>query len=237
LASGSPEVWAVNVDGSHATQLTRRRAFGRLFAARACAAGCYILTVSDLPSIWRFDSDDSNPKQLTNFDNDYYPSCSPDGKWVVFTSTRLGKNTLWRTSIDGGEPDGLTDYPSAFPDVSPDGKWIAFSSESEPGKLKLVVAPFQGRQPAKSFEVVSGTPAGVYREVYWSRDGRALTYVDTRKGVSNIWSQPLEGGAPRPLADFKSGLIFDFAWSPDGKRAALACGTQTSDVVLMKDSQ
>jgi len=236
-AGGSPEVWAVNVDGSHATQLTRRSDFGRLFAARACAGGRYILTVSDLPSIWRFNSDGGNPKQLTNFDNDFYPSCSPDGKWVVFTSLRLGKNTLWRTSIDGGEPERLTDYPSDFPDVSPDGKWIAFSNESEPGKLKLVVVPFQGGQPAKSFEVMSGTPAGVYRNVYWSRDGRDLTYVDTRKGVSNIWSQPLDGGAPQPLTDFKSGLIFDFAWSPDGKRVALACGTQTSDVVLMKDSQ
>ena len=34
-AGGSPEVWAVNVDGSHATQLTRRSDFGTLFAARA----------------------------------------------------------------------------------------------------------------------------------------------------------------------------------------------------------
>jgi Tol biopolymer transport system component len=237
LASGSPEVWAVNVDGSHATQLTRRSDFGRLFAARACAGGRYILTVSGLPSIWRFDSDGSNPKQLTNFDNDYYPSCSPDGKWVVFTSYRLGKNTLWRTSIDGGEPERLTDYPSAFPDVSPDGKWIAFSNESEPGKLELFVVPFQGGQPAKSFEVASTTPAGVYRDVYWSRDGRALTYVDTRKGVSNIWSQSLDGGAPKQMTDFKSGLIFAFAWSPDGKRVALARGTQTSDVVLMRGSQ
>ena len=145
-AGGSPEVWAVNVDGSHAKQLTRRSDFGRLFAARACAGGRYILTVSDLPSIWRFDSDGGNPKQLTNFDNDFYPSCSPDGKWVVFTSLRLGKNTLWRTSIDGGEPERLTDYPSEFPDVSPDGKWIAFSSESEPGKLKWVCLLFDDGQ-------------------------------------------------------------------------------------------
>ena len=163
------------------------------------------------------------------------PSCSPDGKWAVFTSVRLGKNTLWKTSIDGGEPERLTDYSSEFPDVSPDGKWIAFSNESEPSKLNLAVVPFQGGQPAESFEVVSGTPAGMYRDVHWSRDGRALTYVDSRKGVSNIWSQSIDGGAPRQVTDFKSGLIFAFAWSPDGKRAALACGTHASDVVMMKD--
>src|SRR5262249_61708920 len=42
LASGSSEVWAVNVDGSHARQLTRRSDLGTLFAARACAGGRYI---------------------------------------------------------------------------------------------------------------------------------------------------------------------------------------------------
>jgi Tol biopolymer transport system component len=237
-AGGSPEVWAVNAAGSHPRQLTHGMDFGRLLTVRACAGGRYLLSVSDRAGIWRVDSDGSNPKQLTNFDDDYYPSCSPDGKWVVFTSLRIGNiTTLWRVPIDGGGPEKLTDYRSALPDVSPDGKWIAFGDEPEPGKLKLLVTPFQGGPPVKTFNVGSATPAGLYREVHWSHDGRALTYVDTRKGVSNIWSQPLNGGAPRQLTDFKSGLIFSFAWSPDGKRVALARGAQTSDVVLMKDVQ
>jgi hypothetical protein len=125
-----------------------------------------------------------------------------------------------------------------LPDVSPDGKWIVSSVEPEPGKPKFMLIPFQGGgQPTKSFNVASATPAGtgIYREVFWSRDGRELTYVDTRNGVSNLWGQPVDGGPPRQLTDFKSGLIFRFAWSPDGKRAALACGSQTSDVVLLKD--
>jgi Tol biopolymer transport system component/predicted Ser/Thr protein kinase len=237
-AGGSPEMWAVNADGSHPRQLTRGMDFGRLLAVRACARGRYLLSVSNHPGIWRVDSDGSNPKQLTKYDNDFYPSCSPDGKWVVFTSVRLGNTTtLWKVPVDGGEPEKLTDYRSALPDVSPDGKWVAFSDEPEPGKVRLIVIPFEGGRPVKSFDVESATPGGSYRQVYWSRDGRALTYVDTRKGVSNIWSQPLDRGAPRQLTDFKSGLIFAFAWSPDGKRVALACGTRTSDVVLMRDLQ
>ena len=63
-------------------------------------------------------------------------------------------------------------------------------------------------------------------------DGRALTYVETRDGVSNIWGQPIEGGPPKQLTDFKSDLIFSFDWSRDG---TLACarGTQNADVVLI----
>ena len=129
-----------------------------------------------------------------------------------------------------------TDYASEFPDVSPDGKWIASSVEPEPGKPKFMMIPFQGGPPTKSLSVASVASASLgRREVLWSRDGRELTYVDTRNGVSNLWAQPISGSPPHPLTNFKSGQIFRFAWSPDGKRAALACGNQTSDVVLLRD--
>ena len=66
-------------------------------------------------------------------------------------------------------------------------------------------------------------------------DGRDLTYVDTKGGVSNIWLQSLAGGAPRQLTDFKDQRIFGFAWSRDGKQLALSRGVVNSDVVLVKD--
>jgi Tol biopolymer transport system component len=236
LASGSPQVWAVDADGSHPKQITQAQDFGAFEDVRACASGRYFLPVTSRPGIWRFDADGNHAKQLTTFDNDFYPSCSPDGKWVVFASQRSGSApTLWKVPVDGGETEALIDHPPGLPDVSPDGKWIATSDEPEPGKPKLLVIPFQGGSPVKTFNVASATPAGDYRQVLWTRDGRELTYVDTRNGVSNLWSQPVDGGPPRQLTDFKSGQIFRFAWSPDGKRAALACGSQTSDVVLLKD--
>ncbi len=54
-------------------------------------------------------------------------------------------------------------------------------------------------------------------------------------GISNIWSQPLDGGAPKQLTDFKTDRIFAFDWSRDGKQLAVSRGTVTSDVVLIKD--
>ena len=99
-----------------------------------------------------------------------------------------------------------------------------------------MLIPFQGGPPTKSLTVASAVAAHQFlREVLWSRDGRELTYVDTRNGVSNLWAQPISGGPPHPLTNFTSRQIFGFAWSPDGKRAALACGNQTSDVVLLMD--
>jgi hypothetical protein len=69
----------------------------------------------------------------------------------------------------------------------------------------------------------------------WTLDGRALNYIDTIDGVSNIWSLPLDGGKPVQLTDFKTDQIFWFDFSREGKQLALSRGTQTSDVILIRD--
>jgi Tol biopolymer transport system component len=69
----------------------------------------------------------------------------------------------------------------------------------------------------------------------WTPDGRALTYIDTINGVSNIWSLPVDGGPPKQLTDFKTDQIFWFDFSRDGKQLAVSRGTQTSDVIVIRD--
>jgi hypothetical protein len=48
-------------------------------------------------------------------------------------------------------------------------------------------------------------------------------------------SQPLDGTPPKKIADFAPDRIFAFDWSRDGKHIAVARGTVTSDVVLIRD--
>jgi dipeptidyl aminopeptidase/acylaminoacyl peptidase len=69
--------------------------------------------------------------------------------------------------------------------------------------------------------------------VRWSPDGRSLVYVDTRDNISNLWSQPLDGGQPKQLTDFKSELIGDFDWSRDGRQLPLTRGTVTNDAIMI----
>lgn len=51
----------------------------------------------------------------------------------------------------------------------------------------------------------------------WTPDGTAVTYVENRGGVSNIWGRPLDGEPARQLSNFTSEQISYFAWSRDGK--------------------
>ncbi|PYS93452.1 MAG: hypothetical protein DMF64_04405 [Acidobacteria bacterium] len=62
-----------------------------------------------------------------------------------------------------------------------------------------------------------------------------LAYVVTQQGVSNIWSQPVAGGAPKALTDWKADLVYRIDWFRDGR---LVCerGTTVSDVILLRDT-
>ena len=182
------------------------------------------------------DPDGGNLKQLTDGSGDLFPQTSPDGRWVLFQSTRSGSTRVWKVSIDGGEPVRLTDKWTANPTVSPDGNVIAcFYREDHPNApAKVAIIPFAGGDPVKVLNLprpsFSG-PAGLR----WTPDGRALTFVDTTGGVSNIWSLPLDGGPPKQLTNFKTDQIFWFDFSRDGKNLAVSRGKQTSDVILIKD--
>src|SRR6185295_18677493 len=120
---------------------------------------------------------------------------------------------------------------SVKPVISPDGKWIAFhTSGDQPGSgAKLGILPFDGNQPLKLLTV----PLAQYR---WSADSKAILYLDDKEGVSNIWSQAVDGGAPRQLTKFTADQIFSFDWSRDGKILAASRGVVTTDVVLIKDN-
>ena len=182
------------------------------------------------------DPDGGNLKQLTEGPGDIFPQSSPDGRWVVFQSTRSGSLSAWKVSIDGGEPVRLTDKWTANPTVSPDGSLIAcFYREGQSNPtVKVAVIPFAGGDPVKLLDLprpsFSGAPG-----LRWTPDGRALTFIDTINGVSNIWSLPLDGGAPKQLTEFKTDQIFWFDFSRDGKQLALSRGTQTSDVIVIRD--
>lgn len=233
-ASGNDDLWITNQDGSNQSQLT---AGARLNWQPAVSKdGHYILFTSDragTPNIWRMDTDGSNPKQLTSGSGENLAQCSPDGKWVLYTLIGAGKPTVWKVSINGGAPQQLTEKFTSAPVISPDGKVIAcLYREDQPGSaVKIALLPIEGGEPLKLFD----TPTSVGQLIRWTEDGRAVTYIVTSGGVSNIWSQSIEGGAPKQLTSFKSDQIFWFDWSRDGKQLAVARGSVTSDVVLISN--
>jgi Tol biopolymer transport system component len=230
--SGRNDLWIMDQGGGNQKQLTADA--GDNFQPVVSPDGRHVVFVSDRKdarhNLWRMDVDGNNVRQLTSGNYDRNPSFSPDGRWIIYASIGASQPNLWRVSIDGGEATKLTDKFAVGPQVSPDGKLIAcyYWDETPDSQLGVALIPFEGGQPIKTFTL----PSAVVR---WTPDGSALTYVDSRSGVSNVWSQPVDGGKPVQLTDFKSDLIFAFEWSRDGRQLAVARGIVTSDVVLFNN--
>ncbi len=227
-ASGNPDIWIMNADGQLQKQLTVDPRTD--FAPVASGDGRYIVFVSNRNAglhLWRMNMDGSNPVQLTWGSGEETPSFSPDSKWVVYTALNNGKPIVLKVPVEGGEPLPLTEQPAQRPLVSPDGKYIACIFR---GMISII--PFDGGEPVKTFDKI---PIVYPQIVRWMPDSRALAYLDVQGGITNIWSQPINGGPPKQVTNFKEDLIFRFAWSQDGRTLACERGTEINDIILVSD--
>ena len=233
---GHVDIWIANSDGSDRKQLTTNGGITPVVTPN----GDYIVFVSPRENgkaVWRMKFDGSNPTRLSNGPSDAFPSVTPDGKWVIFTSTDGPKPTLWKVPIDGGSPVQVMEHAAIFAAVSPDGKLLAYtypqSVDPYAPPNRIAIVNFNDNSAVRTFEFnTSGT---VPTLIQWSRDGKSILYSVNRSSVSNVWSQPLDGSAPKQITFFKDSLMTGFAWSNDGKMFAATRGTLMRDAVLITD--
>ncbi len=229
MSGEAPQIWIMGADGTGAKQLSVDGS--EHFDPSVTPDGRSIIWSSSATgqrNIWRMGLDGSNPTQITQGRNKWFPQYTPDGRWLVYVS-----GSLVKVPAEGGAPIRLTNEGASQPTISPDGKWVAYNRLDEAsGQWQIAVRPMDTEAAPRIFDVPSPNR---YRALRWTPDGHSVAYPVTVGNVSNIWSQPLDGGPPRQLTDFKDQLIFDFAWSRDGKRLALSRGIVNSDIVLISD--
>jgi Tol biopolymer transport system component len=230
---GNTNLWIVDADGSNRKQLTDND--GDDGYPSVSPDGRHVVFASlrrDGVSIWRVDVDGGTPVRLADAVYAGFPHCSPDGRWVYYSAAGEGEvySSVWKVPIEGGEPVRVINTLGALAGVSPDGKWLAYYYSDPQAKppTGVAVIPAEGGPPAKLFDMPVSRVL-----VRWAPDGRALAYINQRN--QNVWAQPLDGGPPRQLTDFKTDQTFSFDFSRDGKQLALARGTQTNDVVMITD--
>src|SRR5262249_19554776 len=184
----------------------------------------------------RYDLSTGEQKQLTNGASEEFPAVSADSKWVIYAATGSSKFTLWKVPIDGGPSVQLTDKLSTWPDVSRDGQKIACWYRAEPGaRWQIAVIPISGGDPEKVFDIPPNADTNI--PTRWMPDGRGVSFVATQNGVTNIWRQPLDGGASKQVTNFTTDQIFWFDWSKDGRQLACSRGKSLTDVVLITDTK
>ena len=225
----------MNADGTGQRQLTVNAKSN--YGPSVSADGRYVVFISNRAggsfNVWRMDADGSNPKQLTFGKGENFAHATPDGRWVVYATVGFGEpNAVWKVPFDGGEPVRLTDdKPASWPFVSPDGKSFVCTYGGGNGYAsQLAVFSIEGGQPTKLFDTAPSFRANTV----WLPDNRGIAFLDSRAGTINVWMQPLGGGKPVQLSDFKADNVTAYDWSRDNRLAA-SRSVETTGVVLIRD--
>jgi eukaryotic-like serine/threonine-protein kinase len=208
----------------------------------------------NLIGIWRTKMDGSDATSLVSTKSIVYWNCSPDGKWLYYFD-RDDTSGIRRMPQAGGNSDlipGTTLQNAVLHGmtISPDGRTLAtylngFSPETRIYTDKIALYNIEEfpkasvrylNLPTDHKFVFHFTDPPSNAAFHFTPDGKSFGLVTENKGVDNLWLLPADGSGGHQITDFKSELIPDFRFSPDGKKIAVLRHHTESDVVLLRDS-
>ena len=198
----------------------------------------YVVTKVDLDAnksssnLWLADvAGKTPPKRLTSTDKkDRHPRWSPDGKRILFESSRSGETQLWTIDIRGGEARQITNLATEASGAiwSADGKNIAFVSTIYPEFSKLAFKESDAANKKKMDEIkASPIKAKVFTKLFYRHWD---SYVEDKR--QHLFVLPFDANGaegflePRDVTPgdrdaFPTSSTFssgdDFTFSPDGK--------------------
>jgi Tol biopolymer transport system component/DNA-binding winged helix-turn-helix (wHTH) protein len=238
-ANGNADIWIVKSDGSDARQLTDDPHAD--FAPVVSPDDKHIFFLSNRSGsngIWRMLKNGTGVTELARLRDASSLSISPDGLWVYLAAAESKTRTtvLWKIPAGGGEPVQLTNKACFMPQISPDGSQVVcyfpeVDKENRLGLMRPSVLTSDGATVVKQFTDLS------FKDVplFWTRDGKGISYQRTVNGVTNIFVQKIEGGPPHAVTNFQTDEIFRYRWSPDGKKLAFEKGLKINDIFMIRD--
>jgi TolB protein len=158
------------------------------------------------------------------------PRWSPDGKLVLWVSTRDKNPDLYTVDAEGKNEKRLTSDPAndLHPAWSPDGKQIVFTS-ARSGKQKIHVMNADGSEVKKltDGEFLDAWPV-------WRPDGKKIAFMSNRSGNYDIWLMNQDGSG---LANLTNNPAQDTSpvWHPKGNKLAFVSTRDGgSDIYVME---
>ena len=178
-------------------------------------------------------------KQLTSAAFDHQgPVWSPDGKWIVYSSTRSpltvrdanhsNNSDLFLLPKDGGEARQLTTNPG--PDNgavwSPDGTMIAYSSSEHRNSGA-------DQSDVKVLRISGGEPVNITKNldfsvsnIEWAKDGKALYFAAAEGLTTKLYKVTIDGMGQLQQVKFGDDFVFgDFSSSADGSKWLVTGGS------------
>jgi TolB protein len=193
------------------------------------------LVYSMAGSLWRQRIDATSAEQLTDGPGyDYQPDWSPDGRSIVYASSRGEAIELELLDLESGRTSQLT-HGGAInvePRFSPDGHRIVYVSSAYHRHPHLFAAELRGRELGEPVRLTGENRSALPRYYYspydheinptWTRDGQSIVFVSNRghiHGTGGIWRMPaVPGGEAVELHYEETNWQTRPDFSPDGQR-------------------
>ena len=190
--------------------------------------------------VWVSAVDGSSAKQLTVHEaSDSSARWMPDGRSLVFLSSRSGSSQVWRIAVDGGEAEQLTKLPIGVDGVLPfpDGERLLLTMEVYADAPKeTALADTAKRDEAAEKNPVKARTYETLLFRHWD------TWEDGKR--SHVFAWKIGGGDPvdlMPGFDGDSptkpfGGIEEVAISPDGREVAFTAIEMKTDAAWTTDA-
>ena len=171
--------------------------------------------VHNSTDVWQIDTGRNVPNRF-NVDTggNQWPLYSPDGNWIVFSSTRKGNMDLYKAPSSGSGPEEvLLELPGTTiaTSWSSDGRFILYAQLNPKTGFDLYALPLFG----------DGKPLPVANRGFdemggdFSHDMRWIAYESNESGRFEVVVEPFM--APGAKVQITNGGGKSPRWSPDGK--------------------
>jgi len=219
------KIYTASLDQSGALDAAHRYAADILsqFGGQSLV-GSRIVFVSDRTGskeIWVMNWDGTDQRQITKYGSiTTFPSVSPDGRMVAFTTYATGYPAIQMFSLDTNRKLPFYNQRAsmnAFVSFTPDSKQIVFSSTAAGGAAQLYMANADGSGMRR---ITNSGTIEVEAKIN-SKTGANMLDVSGRSGLPQIYIMNMEGADVQRLSA-GTGEATNPAWNPDGEHMAFA---------------
>ena len=232
--SGTDEIWICDSAGSGTQQLTSfsgAAIYGPSWSPDAQRVALTVAAKGMKEDIYVISASGGVPRRMTTDPaEDKWPYWSHDGKWIYFSSTRSGREEIWRMPAGGGDAVQITRNSGDMPQESPDGKSLYYM-KGWPDAVSVWRSQVDGSQETKVLD-------SVHSEGQWvvGKEGIYFFRTPDKMGHSDICFYDFASGQIRKVLTIQRPVNTHIALSPDGRTLLYPQSDESGSTLMLVEN-
>ena len=232
--SGTQEIWICDSDGSKTLQLTSfggAAIYGPSWSPDSQNIALTVAQKGMKEDIYVVGVNGGVPRRMTTDPaEDKWPYWSHDGKWIYFSSTRSGREEIWKMPASGGEAVQITRNSGDAPQESPDSKFLYYM-KGWPEAVSVWRAQVDGSQETKVLD-------SVHSEGQWTVGKEGIYFFRTpdKMAHSDICFYDFATGQIMKVLTIQPPVDNHIAASPDGRTVLYPQSDESGSVLMLVEN-